>query len=372
VSRQAVKQLRLTLGAVLLLSGIVAALSLTSDRDTGRRDWSRSGATTTVDGAHSGEIAPPPQPPRTAAGAEALRTDGSPPTVVHVRTQNVDGEHESTGWVLSAGKGQIVTAFHAVNGDPHPYISAEGIDPDPQSSDVIGATPCRDVALLHMVDGSGLKRLRPAAVQDLRIKDRVRLLGWSSEPGASGWTPSTGRIATLRVGLGPKLIAEARDTAPLMDLIETTARSANGMSGGPLLDQAGRLVGMHVLDYRRSHGARPLSMAIRVDEIAAVLAEFKRARAWGAIGNGLFFPAPESGDGGRRGVVVTGLQTFGSYQNGGVLVTAVNGIPVGNTLASWCAATRRVGAGTARITYWDAPGGRQHTLRTRVNATNPL
>jgi S1-C subfamily serine protease len=366
----ALKQLVVAFGAVALLGGVVAALSLGGD-SKGRHQAGGGSDSSTAAQAHSGVISPPPEPAQAGSAAQGpAQTDGPPPTVVHVRTQTVDGLHESTGWVLNAGKGEIVTAFHVVNGDAHPYIEAAGIDPDPQSSDVIAGTPCREVALLHMVSGDGLKPLRPEPVQDLRVNDRVRLLGWTSAPGASGWTPSSGRITTLRVGLGPKLIATASDTAPLMNLLESTVHSAPGMSGGPVLDEAGRLVGMNVLGYRRSERSRESSMAIRVDEIGAVLAAFKRGRAWGAIGNGLYFPKPDPRDN-RPGVVVTGLPTFGSYENGGVLVTAVNGVSVGNTLASWCAAMGRVSAGTARITYSAEPGGRPRTMHAKVNATSP-
>jgi S1-C subfamily serine protease len=100
------------------------------------------------------------------------------------------------------------------------------------------------------------------------------------------------------------------------------------MSGGPVLDAHGRLVGMIAADWTAPDGDAA-TFAVRVDRLRHTLDGFAHGRAPGWLGDGLYFGDP-------RGVEVTG-PIRASFPHGGVLVTGINGTPVGHTFASWCA-----------------------------------
>lgn len=314
--------------------------------------------------AHAGPIVGPPPP-----GASTLATT-PPPTVVKVDGPIRGGSQSAgTGWVYDVGRALVVTAFQVINGSNTVQVVADGIDPTRQTGAVIAASPCDAIALIQMVDASGLKPLKLASESALRPGRQVTGLGWATGYAGRTWQPTTGKITRVRVALGPRLLG--LDKPPVDDLLETTTLGLGGKAGGPVIDSTGRLVAMMAFTHSEP-GRATVSGSIRVDRLRQVLASFRHGRARGWIGSGLFFPGQDQTADGQNGVVVTGIHdTFGSYANAGVLVTKVNGIGVGHTLASWCRTVGAMPPGRAAVTIIRDPSQAAETVRIPINEASP-
>jgi S1-C subfamily serine protease len=264
-------------------------------------------------------------------------------------------EHPSsgTGWVYSAAHGLVVTAYHVINGAPVAQVKV-GKRPW-QLARIVAEAPCEDVALLAVDDTRGLATVPLASKYDLEAGQVVTATGLPSGAIAGRMT-GRGSILRVRVSLGPRI--PGRDTPPLDDLLQTADISIDGFSGGPVQNAAGRLVGQ-VFGTWTPHVGTPSTLSIRVDRLAAVLAGFKRGRAPGSVGYGLYFT--------RRGAIVTGGGLAGGFAHGGVLVTAANGRPVGATFASWCRTVGSLPPGPVMLTLVRRPGGPRSRLSVTAN-----
>jgi S1-C subfamily serine protease len=102
--------------------------------------------------------------------------------------------------------------------------------------------------------GVGFKRPPPcrwAPVHDLKVGQKVFAIG---NPFGLDWTLTKGIVSALDRSLD----GEAGGPA-IEHLIQTDAAINPGNSGGPLLDSAGRLIGINTAIYSPS-GARPASV----------------------------------------------------------------------------------------------------------------
>src|SRR5205814_3629835 len=70
--------------------------------------------------------------------------------------------------------------------------------------------------------------------------------------------------------LGREITTE-RNRSPIKNVIQTDAAINPGNSGGPLLDSAGRLIGMNTAIFSPSGGSAGIGFAIPVDEINRVV-----------------------------------------------------------------------------------------------------
>ena len=296
----------------------------------------------------------------------ATRRPAEPPTRVVMIKTNVKPLQGGTGWVYDARRGLVVTAFHVTNGVSSVQLKA-GARPWRRAT-VVAAAPCEDVALLKVRDTNGLATLPMGSVSRLRKGRRVTGQGFASSATLRIWRSKRGVIRQPRVGLGPSVRALAYP--PLGDLLQTTAVSSPGMSGGPILDDRGRLGAMVYAQWTPARGAAETTLAVRVDRIRAALAEFARGDAPGWIGSGVYFPA--RGVASLGGMVVTGLGLRGGYGPGGVLVTKVNGAPVGDSFTSWCRTGARLPAGELMLTLRPRPHAPILRLRVDANRARPL
>lgn len=141
--------------------------------------------------------------------------------------------------VVSAGSGVIVDGSNGLILTNHHVIEdAEEIRVTLQDgrwfvARRIGSDPDTDVALLE-IDGSGLREIRFADSERLRVGDFVAAIG---NPFGLGQTVTSGIVSALgRTGLIPE---------GYEDFIQTDASINPGNSGGALVDSKGRLVGLN-------------------------------------------------------------------------------------------------------------------------------
>jgi len=155
--------------------------------------------------------------------------------------------------------GHIVTNFHVIQGASEATVKlADGSD---HKASLVGASPAHDVAVLKIVAG---RRFPPAVPlgtsHDLRVGQGVYAIG---NPFGLDWTLTRGIISALDRSLdgGTGLTIE--------HLIQTDAAINPGNSGGPLLDSAGRLIGINTAIYSPSGASAGIGFAVPVDTVSA-------------------------------------------------------------------------------------------------------
>jgi len=162
--------------------------------------------------------------------------------------------------------GHVVTNFHVIRGASE--ASVKLVDGRSFKASLAGASPEHDIAVLKI--GIGFKGPRPVPIgtsADLRVGQRVYALG---NPFGLDWSLTSGIVSALNRSLVED------DGNPLDHLIQTDAAINPGNSGGPLLDSAGRLIGMNTAIYSPSGAAAGIGFAVPVDTVNRVVTELIR------------------------------------------------------------------------------------------------
>ncbi|MFN3702071.1 S1C family serine protease [Thermomonas sp.] len=158
--------------------------------------------------------------------------------------------------------GHVVTNFHVIQGASSATVKlADGRD---YQAVLVGTSPAHDIAVLKI--GVGFKR--PPAVPvgtsvDLKVGQKVFAIG---NPFGLDWTLTTGIVSALDRTL------DGEGGGPAIDhLIQTDAAINPGNSGGPLLDSAGRLIGINTAIYSPSGASAGIGFSVPVDTVMRVV-----------------------------------------------------------------------------------------------------
>jgi S1-C subfamily serine protease len=187
--------------------------------------------------------------------------------VVDFWSRNVTSVPRGTGsGFVWDDAGHIVTNFHVIQGASEASIKL--VDGRSFRASLIGVSLEHDIAVLKM--SIGLNGPRPIPVgtsADLKVGQRVYAIG---NPFGLDWTLTSGIVSALNRSL------DEEDGRLLEHLIQTDAAINPGNSGGPLLDSAGRLVGMNTAIYSPSGAAAGIGFAVPVDTINRVVPSLVR------------------------------------------------------------------------------------------------
>jgi S1-C subfamily serine protease len=164
-----------------------------------------------------------------------------------------------TGIVWDA-EGYIVTNFHVIYGAETATVTLADNTTYPAS--LVGIDPSTDLAVLKIPATEG--QLTPIALgssSDLQVGQNVYAIG---SPFGLDQTMTVGVIS----GLGRE-IPSADGRGKIADVIQTDAAINPGNSGGPLLDSAGRLIGLNtaILNPNNEAASVGIGFAIPVDAI---------------------------------------------------------------------------------------------------------
>ena len=162
--------------------------------------------------------------------------------------------------------GHVVTNFHVVEGASDATVRlADGRD---YRATLVGASPAHDLAVLRI--GVSLKRPPPVPLgtsADLKVGQKVFAIG---NPFGLDWTLTTGIVSALDRSL------PTESGVTIEHLIQTDAAINPGNSGGPLLDSAGRLIGINTAIYSPSGASAGIGFAVPVDTVNRVVPELLR------------------------------------------------------------------------------------------------
>jgi len=223
------------------------------------------------------------------------------PSVVHIRVaQRVDEEDLSpylkdhpelpdeyyrggfgSGFVWD-DEGHIVTNQHVVADAD--IVEVRFLDGTILQAEVIGVDPQSDIAVIR-VDPDQVQ-LRPVELGD---SDDVKVGQWGiaiGNPFGQTWTMTRGIVSAI----GRTIRGQTRFSIP--EVIQTDASINPGNSGGPLLDSAGRVVGMNTMIVSKSGVSAGIGFAIPINTIKMAVPDLietgRRAYAWlGVVGRSL-------------------------------------------------------------------------------------
>ena len=170
-----------------------------------------------------------------------------------------------SGFVWDA-KGRIVTNYHVISDANRIMVTLS--DHTSWKAVLVGAAPDRDLAVLRIsVPAEKLFPISVGESVDLQVGQKVFAIG---NPFGLDQTLTTGVVSAL----GREITSVTGRT--IHDVIQTDAAINPGNSGGPLLDSAGRLIGVNTAIYSPSGASSGIGFAVPVHEINRVVPQIIR------------------------------------------------------------------------------------------------
>src|SRR5262247_4675204 len=162
--------------------------------------------------------------------------------------------------------GNIITNFHVIQNADVAQVTLG--DQTTWKARRVGVAPDKDIAVLRI--DAPTNRLQPIPIgtsKDLQVGQSVFAIG---NPFGLDQSLTTGVISAL----GREIESVTR--RPIQGVIQTDAAINPGNSGGPLLDSAGRMIGMNTAIYSPSGASSGIGFAIPVDIVNRVVPELIR------------------------------------------------------------------------------------------------
>ena len=170
-----------------------------------------------------------------------------------------------SGFVWSSD-GYVVTNYHVLAEGNTYHVTLS--DQQTYEARLVGTAPDKDLAVVRI--NAPPERLKPIPVgtsADLVVGQKVFAIG---NPFGLDQTLTTGIVSAL----GREI--EAVTGRKIHDVIQTDAAINPGNSGGPLLDSAGRLIGVNTAIYSPSGSSAGIGFAVPVDTVQRFVPELIR------------------------------------------------------------------------------------------------
>lgn len=199
------------------------------------------------------------------------------PSVVHITaiavqrdlfTLNLYQIPEGTGsGFVWDNNGNIITNFHVIQNADAAQVTLA--DQSNWKARRVGVAPDKDLAVLRIdAPANKLRAIPVGTSKDLQVGQSVFAIG---NPFGLDQSLTTGVISAL----GREIESVTR--RPIQGVIQTDAAINPGNSGGPLLDSAGRLIGVNTAIYSPSGASAGIGFAIPVDTVNRIVPELIRS-----------------------------------------------------------------------------------------------
>jgi serine protease Do len=254
--------------------------------------------------------------------------------------------------------GLVLTSAHVIEGGRR--ITVRLRDRREFSARVVGSDTVTDVAVLR-IEGTDLPFLRAGSVDLLQAGDAVVAIG---APFGLEQSVSHGILSAKGRAL-PGMSAVPH--------IQTDAPINPGHSGGPLLDAAGAVIGMHAQIYSSSGGYQGLSFAVPIDVALKVkdhlVAHGRMAHGYLGVTIQSLSPTLASAFGiaGSQGALVGGVDAGSAAESAGLragdIITHVQGVPVGRAAELFAHLGPTVPGERVRLSLWRGRQTRELVVR---------
>jgi S1-C subfamily serine protease len=303
------------------------------------------------------------------------------PSVVHITSLGVQRDLFSmnvqqvprgtgTGFVWDSS-GHIVTNFHVIQGANGAKVTLA--DQSSYEATLVGAFPDRDLAVLKI--DAPKEKLPPLAIgtsRDLLVGQRVYAIG---NPFGLDQTLTIGIVSALNREI------ESFNNRSIRGVVQTDAAINPGNSGGPLIDSAGRVIGVNTQIASPSGASAGIGFAIPIDEVNRIVPRLIRDGRFvrPAIGVTAGPPQLHRSLNLPRGVAIVqvgrntpaaraGLQPFSRGSRGeivmGDVITAVNDEAVADLDDMLAVLERRQPGDAVQLKVWRE--GRSRTVEVRL------
>ena len=206
-------------------------------------------------------------------------------------------------------QGHIVTNFHVVQMGNRASVTLN--DNTTYPATIVGVAPDKDIAVLH-IDAPPQKLLPLPIGQSATLKVGQKVLAIGN-PFGLDQTLTTGVVS----GLGREIKSVTQHS--ISDVIQTDASINPGNSGGPLLDSAGRLIGINTAIYSPSGANAGIGFAVPVDTVNSIVPRLLRDGKILRPGLGLQPLSDQAAmQNGIDGVIVLQVQPGGAADHAGI------------------------------------------------------
>ena len=312
----------------------------------------------------------PPNRRRSSAGSTAALTSATSAQAAGIVDVDVvvGGTQQAagTGMILTAD-GEVLTNRHVVEGETAISVTV-GATGRTYAAHVVGISTTTDVAVVQLEDASGLPTVTTSS-SPVAVGDAVTGVG---NAGGAGGTPSA--AAGTVTALGRSITASDSDGSnpeQLTGLIETDAAIQPGDSGGPLLDDANRVVGMDTAASSQGNDAYAIPIATALDVAARIEAGGAGTKAGAGTATAtsahgyLGVQVQDSGDGVLVGGVLQGSPAAAAGIVAGDTITAVGGHAV-DDIAGLSSVLSTLEPGVHVTIGWTDQAGASHTARVTL------
>lgn len=305
------------------------------------------------------------------------------PSVVYINTSSTVRDYRSrqsyevesgtgSGFVWDEA-GHIVTNYHVIE----KATSAEVVFADQSiyQASLVGKSESHDLAVLKVeAPATVLQPIQIGSSRDLVVGQTVYAIG---NPFGLNQSLSSGLVSALSRSIS------SRNGTPIDDVIQTDAAINPGNSGGPLLDSAGRLIGVNTAIYSPSGTSAGIGFAIPVDTVNRVVprivadGEYRRpvmgitvredmnqalTRRFGVEGVAIIEVVP---DGGAAQAGLTGIEVNGQSMRLGDVIQAIDGKPIKSIHDLYSVLDEHQAGDTIEVTV--ARDGQQRTVTVALN-----
>ena len=271
--------------------------------------------------------------PAGAAGHSTLAASKSSPNagIVDIYTtlgfQN--GVAAGTGMLLSRS-GEVLTNNHVING----ATSFKVVDVTTHrkyNATVVGYSVSHDVAVLQLVNASGLQTIKLGSTAKVYIGQQVVARGNAQGLGGAP-KPAQGRVIALHRQIVAK--DDSGNSETLTNVIATNAPVEPGDSGGPLQDALGRAIGM-VTAGSTSGPHRGFAIPIRHALVYASAIERGKSSATVHIGPTAFLGVSLQDTSTGAGAEIQEIIPGGAAETAGLvtgdIITSLNGVTISSS-----------------------------------------
>ncbi len=207
-------------------------------------------------------------------------------------------------------EGHVVTNFHVIQDADELEVTLS--DHSTHRATVVGRAPDKDLAVLRIAAPPAKLRPIPLGTSgDLQVGQSVMAIG---NPFGLDQTLTTGVVSAL----GREIQSATR--RHISGVIQTDAAINPGNSGGPLLDSAGRLIGVNTAVQSTSGSSAGIGFAVPVDTVNRVVPQLigHGAVARPDLGFQPLSAAYANSFGAPKGVVVARVESGGAAERAGL------------------------------------------------------
>jgi S1-C subfamily serine protease len=269
-----------------------------------------------------------------------------------------------TGIVLTSS-GDILTNNHVIDGATSIKVRIISTGKT-YVAKVVGTAPTKDVAVIRLVNVSGLTVANFGDSDTVKVADKVVGVG---NAGGTGGVPSAagGKITALH----RTITASDTNSERLCDVIVTDAPIQSGDSGGPLYSADGHVIGM---DTAASTSGPKIGFAIPINDALAVAAQIEKGIETSSIHIG--YPgflgvsvSPASGSGALIAGVLRGGPAAAAGISAGDVITKVDTTTIASSKQLRAAVSSHNPGSSVSVTYTD-PNTGSHSVSITL-ATGP-